>query len=270
MKIGLRAHDYGKLPLQELMARISGDGFRGIQLAIPKAIEGINGYDQVDEALLSAIKDECKKHNIEIAVFGCYVELSYLDTKERQQQVDKFLLGIDFAKALDAGCIGSETTRFTGIDEERQIAFEGLVDSVKQIVKKAEEIGIDIGIEPVASHTLNTPELTKELLERVPSDRLKVIFDPVNLLTAENIHDQDNLWDRCFECFGDRICALHVKGIRLNKSGQLEKATLAESEVNLKKIMDWVKVHRPDISALREEIKPEESKEDWLHINSFL
>ena len=49
MYIGLRAHDYGKQPLEDLFSKISGDGFHAIQLAIPKAIEGINSLDDVDE-----------------------------------------------------------------------------------------------------------------------------------------------------------------------------------------------------------------------------
>ena len=56
MYIGLRAHDYGKQPLEDLFSKISGDGFHAIQLAIPKAIEGINSLDDVDENLLQEIK----------------------------------------------------------------------------------------------------------------------------------------------------------------------------------------------------------------------
>lgn len=272
MYIGVRAHDYGKLPLEELFKRISEDGFHRIQLAIPKAIEGINSLDDVDEKLLEAIKGAMKKYDITIPVFGCYVELGHLDSVERQKHVNRFLKGMDFAKYLGAGCIGSETTHFpiNATKEERKIAFEGLVDSVRQIVKKGEEIGLDIAIEPVAKHTLNTPELTKELLVRVASDRLKVILDPVNLLTSENIHRQDALYDECFEAFGDKICALHMKGTKHNVEGNLEKASFEENEANFKKVMDWIKVNRPEITALREEIKPSHAKMDYVYMKGLM
>ncbi len=272
MNIGLRAHDYGKMPLEELFKKISDDGFHEIQLAIPKAIEGVSSLEEVDEDLLKAIKAAMQKYNISIPVFGCYVELGYLDAMQRQKQVDRFLKGMDFAKYLGARCIGSETTHFS-IDstvEERSIAFEGLVDSVKQIVKKGEEIGLDVAIEPVAVHTLNTPELTKELLERVPSERLKIIFDPVNLLTAKNIAEQEKLWDRAFECFGDKIVALHMKGTRLNEAGELEKANLQDNAAHFKRIIEWLKVNKPEITVLREEIKPEEAKADRDFMNGLI
>lgn len=272
MKIGLRAHDYGKRSLEELFSKISNDGFHEIQLAIPKAIQGVNSLDDVSEALLESIKVAMQRYDMSIAVFGCYVELGYLDAVERQKQVDRFLKGMDFAKYLGATCIGSETTHFSmdSTNEERKIAFEGLVDSVKQIVKKGEEIGLDVAIEPVALHTLNTPELTKELLERVPSERLKIIFDPVNLLTAENIAEQEVLWDRAFECFGHKIIALHMKGTRLNEMGELEKANLQDNVANFKRITSWLKENRPEITVLREEINPEQANADRDFMNELI
>lgn len=272
MKIGLRAHDYGKSPLEDLFSRISNDGFHGIQLAIPKAIEGVSGLEAVDEALLNDIKAACEKYDIELPVFGCYVELGKRDDAERQQHVNKFLLGMDFAKTLGAKCIGSETTNFPldGSEEDRRAAFEGLVDAVRQIVKKGEEIGLDVAIEPVARHTLNTPELAKELIDRIDSERLKIIFDPVNLITADNIKDQEDLWDRAFKLFGDKVCAIHMKGTRLNSEGELEKTTLQDNAINFKRVLDWAKVNHPDITVLREEIKPEEAKADWQFINDLI
>lgn len=272
MYIGLRAHDYGKSSLEDLFSRISADGFHRIQLAIPKAIEGVGSIEEVDQKLIEDIKAACEKYDIKIPVFGCYVELGKLDAEERQKHVNKFLLGMDIAKALGAECIGSETTHFdiNAPEEERRVAFEGLVDSVKQIVKKGEEIGLDVAIEPVALHTLNTPELTKELLERVPSDRLKIIFDPVNLLTKDNIKNQEDLWNRAFEIFGHKICALHMKGTRLAENGELEKTNLKDNTANFKRVIDWIKVNRPEVTVLREEIKPAEAKADYVFMNNLI
>lgn len=272
MYIGLRAHDYGKLPVEELFKRITEDGFHRIQLAIPKAIEGVGSLNDVDEALLKSIKVAMEKYDISIPVFGCYVELGHLDPKVRQEHVDRFLMGMEFAKYLGARCIGSETTGFPldASDEERQVAFEGLVDSVKQIVKKGEAIGLDVAIEPVARHTLNSPALAAELLARVPSDRLKIILDPVNLLTANNIESQDAIYEECFEKFGDKIWALHMKGIKKDEVGTLVSTNFKENEANFKKVIDWVKVNMPGTTVLREEIKPAEAKSDYAYMKHLI
>ncbi|PHV70966.1 AP endonuclease [Sporanaerobium hydrogeniformans] len=262
MKIGLRAHDYGKLTVEELTSRISKDGFKAIQLALPKAIQGITSYLEVSDEQVLEIHKACEKAQLEVAVLGCYINPALIDDKARAEEVEKFLRALEMVKPLKAGCIGTETTHFNGTEEEREVAFNLLVDSVKQMVTKAESLGVDIGIEPVAYHTLNTPELTQRLLEEIPSKRLKIIFDPVNLLTVENIEKQDTLWERCFKCFGDKICAMHIKSIRLNANGQLEVPPLAEGVVNYEKIMAWLKINKPDIALLREEIKPEEAHLD--------
>lgn len=272
MNVGLRAHDYGKKPVDELFKEISEDGFYEIQLALPKAIEGVNSLDDVDEDLLESIKENMQKYGISIAVFGCYVELGCLDEEQRQKEVNRFLKGMDFAKYLGAKCIGSETTHLSmdASEGERKIAFEGLVDSVRQIVKKGEEIGLDVAIEPVARHTLNTPELTKALLKRVPSERLKIIFDPVNLVTVANIEEQERLWERAFECFGEKIVALHMKGTRLNEAGELETADFKTSAVNFKRIINWLKTNQPDVPVLREEIKPQEAEADRVFMSTLI
>ncbi len=262
MKIGVRAHDYGKMIIEKLVERIKGDGFQAIQLALTKAIEGINNYLEVSEEEVEAIHRACKEAQLEIAVLGCYINPALLEDEARASEMKKFLRAMEMVRPLEAGCIGTETTPFYGTEEEREVAFKLLVNSVRQMVEKAELLGMDVGIEPVAYHTLNTPELTKRLLEEVPSERLKIIFDPVNLLTAENIEKQDELWERCFKCFGDKICVMHMKSIAFNKYGELEKPPLNEGAVHYDKIMAWLKVHKPELTLLREEIKPEEAIRD--------
>lgn len=270
MKIGLRAHDYGRHTPADIIRSVREDGFEGIQLAFPKAIEGINCHDEVTEELAQEVRKHCLEHGVEITVLGCYIEPSLLDEKEREVHVNRFLRTMDFVKTLDATCIGTETTHFTYPESEREEVFNILLGSVRKMVEKAEKINVDVAIEPVAKHTLNTPELTARLLKEIPSERLKIIFDPVNLSTAENIKDQDNLWDRCFEAFGDKICAVHIKGTKLNDQGELEKTTLKDSDINYAKILSWLKKNKPNVTLLREEIERETAKEDLAFIKSFL
>ena len=270
MKIGLRAHDYGRRTPEDLISTIKEDGFEGIQLAFPKAVIGINSHDEVTDELVEEMHEICTRHGVEISVLGCYIEPSLIDDAERKIHVDRFLKTMDYVKTLDATCIGTETTNFTYPESQREEVFNILIGSVKQMVEKAEKINVDVAIEPVAKHTLNTPELTARLLKEVPSDRLKIIFDPVNILTAQNIKNQDRLWDRSFEAFGDKICAVHIKGARLNAKGELESSSLKDSDVNYAKILDWLKKNKPGVTLLREEIKQETAKEDLEFIKSFL
>ena len=42
MRIGIRAHDFGKLPAEELARRIAAKGLTCVQLAVSKAIAGLD------------------------------------------------------------------------------------------------------------------------------------------------------------------------------------------------------------------------------------
>ena len=43
-RIGCRAHDYGKLPAAELAATLRAKGYNAAQLAMPRAIAGIEDF----------------------------------------------------------------------------------------------------------------------------------------------------------------------------------------------------------------------------------
>ena len=44
MKIGIRAHDFGRLPPVRLAEKMAAQGVEAAQLAIPKAIAGVESY----------------------------------------------------------------------------------------------------------------------------------------------------------------------------------------------------------------------------------
>ena len=175
-----------------------------------------------------------------------------------------------YARQLGANVIGSETTNFRDMDEgERSVRFGYLVDSVGQMVEAAERYGVIVGIEPVSVHTLNTPELTARLLDIIASDNLQIIFDPVNLITLENIERQDELLDRCFDAFGDRIVALHCKDVMV-KDGELHRTILGEGWLNYGKLMGWLKENRPGLNLIREGADPATAHKDIAFLKSVI
>ena len=261
MRLGVRAHDYGKNTPEEMVKKIKEAGFGTLQLAIPKAIEGIENFEQITPGLLEHIREVFKAQGMDIAVFGCYIEPSLLDQEERRLQVNRFLKALTYSKIIEAPLVGTETTHFRADERERSKAFQALTDSVLRMVEKAEEIDAVVGMEPVSVHTLNTPELTYTLLEKVKSHKLKIIFDPVNLLTPANINNQSKLWQECFQAFGSNIAVVHVKDV-IFRNNIFEPVVLGEGITEYEEIFKWLKIHKPDISLLREDTQPETAYKD--------
>lgn len=264
MKIGARAHDFGRHSESELPRIIKDAGFDAVQLAITKAIEGISSFDGVTTRLLENIRRSFAENNVEISVMGCYVEIGSTDKDERLREVDRFLTGLDHAKELGVSLAGTETTNFNPAPEYesgREAAYQGLKDSVLRIVEKAEKVGVQIGIEPVADHTLNSAALTKRLLDEVGSDKLKLIFDPVNLILSDTAKRQEDIYKEFFDAVGDKIAAVHMKDI-VFENGEKIWRNIGNGIVNYDVIFEWLHLNKPDISLLREHVKMDSYKTD--------
>ena len=187
MKIGIRAHDFGCLPPVRLAEKMAAQGVEAAQLAIPKAIAGVESYAQVTDGLLREIGAAFREHHIDIAVLGCYIEPSLPDEAARKAQLDTFRLGLRCAAELGAGCVGTETTLFSGPEQERPAAYDILRRSVDAMLNDAAKLGVTVAVEPVAAHTLNSPALAARLLQEFRGGGLAAIFDAVNLLTPARI-----------------------------------------------------------------------------------
>ena len=261
MKIGIRAHDFGCLPPVRLAEKMAAQGVEAAQLAIPKAIAGVESYAQVTDGLLREIGAAFREHHIDIAVLGCYIEPSLPDEAARKAQLDTFRLGLRCAAELGAGCVGTETTLFSGPEQERPAAYDILRRSVDAMLNDAAKLGVTVAVEPVAAHTLNSPALAARLLQEFRGGGLAAIFDAVNLLTPARIETQAALWDEALAAFGPDIAAVHVKDAVV-KDGALAPALLGEGVMCYDNIMRWLAQHKPGVALLREEIAPETAARD--------
>ena len=272
ISIGARAHDYGKDTPDGLFGRIAADGFTCVQLALKKAIAGVEKPGDATPKLLDEISAALDRSGLTVAVLGAYVEPSLTEEKLRAESVAEFLANIPFAKRLGAACIGTETTQMKNQKPAvtRKEALRCLMDSLSRIMPVAEQYGVTVAVEPVRTHALNTPELAAEMLKTIRSPRLKIIFDPVNLFGEEDVADQQRLWDRCFSCFGTEIAAVHMKGVRQEETGALVSCAFSESVVDYGYLFDGLKKLPQTFGVLREEVKPSRAKQDIAFLRGFL
>lgn len=264
MKIGVRAHDFGRCSAKDLAHVIKEAGFDAVQLAPVKAIEGINSIDGITARQIEDIRGSFAEYGVEISVMGCYVEIGSTDKDERLRQTGIFLTGLERAKELGATLVGTETTNFDPdpkYEAAREKAYQGLKDSVLRMAEKAEKTGVQIGIEPVADHTLNSASLTRRLLDEVGSDKLKIIFDPVNLILADTANRQEDVFKEFLEAVGNEISAVHIKDIVFEKGEKIWR-NIGNGIVKYGMIFDWLHANKPGISLLREEVKMDSYKTD--------
>lgn len=272
MIIGARLHDYGKGSPQVMFEKIAKDGFQCTQLAYKKSIEGVRSYEDVTLELVKETVKAAKDTGIWVAVLGAYVELAINNEEERKKNVADFISQIMVAKALGSACIGTETTSMAkqpaGTTRERGIYQ--LCKSLEVILPYAEELDVNVGIEPVSYHSMNTPEATLQVLRTMQSPKLKVIFDPANLLTKDQVSCQQQLWERTAACLGEHIVAVHFKGETFAEDGKPVSSSLENSLVDYQGVFSMLKKLNRPFPVLREEAVPARAASDQAFMLQFM
>lgn len=257
MIIGMRGHDFGRMEPEALAKRIAAAGFRATQLAFTKAFPEPAAQYMTPEAL-GRVRAAFKAEGIALPVMGCYVSPSDQDPEKFAKGKAAFAEALGASVTLGARCVGTETTHFTFPEEEREAAYARLLDFMRGSAAVAASCGATIGVEPVALHTLNTPELTRRLLDEVNSDHLRVIFDLANLVTPRTASPQAQreLLLRSLTLFGDKICVLHVKDGVFNDEGKWENRPLGEGIMDWANLLPILREHDDSLCALREGVWP--------------
>lgn len=269
--LGARLHDYGRGTPDELFGRVSADGFAAVQLAYKKCIPGVKSYDDITPQLVADTVAAGRRHNVWVAVLGTYVELAIDDEERRLSNAADFKSQLTVCKMLGAGCIGTETTNMAlqpaGTTRER--AQYLLCKSLEMILPEAERLGVNVAIEPVSYHSMNTPEATRRILDTMASPALKVIFDAGNLLTADAVQNQAQLWDRVGSLLGDRIAAVHFKGEVFGPDGAHQSASLEDSVIDFASAFRMLRTLPQTLPVLREEAVPARAASDIAFMRQY-
>lgn len=249
IKIGCRAHDFDYHDPENLLGAVKKAGYEAVQLACPKSF----GWAYpLDEAQAEAINRASEKHGVEITVLGCYVDMAVRDKEKREEAIKKYINGLKTGKALNVRCVGTETVNFHGPMSERREMFDILADAVKRAAEEAEKLGVNMGIEPVFDHTLWTPEMALELKEKVGSDRIKWIWDAINLLDPNDPEENAVKQKKTAELLGKDIVAMHIKDARYKDTKVKKECPLFEGEYDWQFPFEWA-ARQKDMVLLREQ-----------------
>ena len=258
MRIGIRAHDFGKLPADELAGCIAAKGLCCVQLAPNKAIAGLDlKPGDMTPGLAWQIGQRFHRHAVQIAVLGCYVNLSHPDPTARRGLMNLFKEHLRHVRDFGCSVVATETGSLNPDwsyhpDNRGEAAFAALVPTVAELVEEAERFGVVFGIEGVTTHVLNSPQRIRRLLDEVGSNNLQVVFDPVNLLSIENWREQDRVIGESFDLFGDRIAIIHAKDFAV-EGNVLKQVRCGQGQLNHKLVMGYLRQRKPYISVLLEE-----------------
>ncbi len=289
--IGFRAHDFGSFPsvsaLAETVASVKTPAF--IQLALGKVVKSSKPWQEWDEEYIAGVAKDLSDKGVGIAVVGCYINPVHPDENEREKQLERFEKSLELNRAFGCRVVGTETGSWTpdisySLDTFTDKVFTVFLKSIERMVKAAEKYDAICAIEAVSyHHTICSVERMARVLETFPSDHLKVIYDPVNLIPINGIREKDgsfpavasqeaqrDFYTQALDAYGQRICAIHCKDYVLD-----EKGFKCGDLPALTGVFDWknffkeLRERKLDVPVLLENLEPATLKETLSALSEF-
>jgi sugar phosphate isomerase/epimerase len=259
LRLGVRAHDFGQMPADELASRIAAQGFSCVQLALNKAVAGLDlQAGDLHGELAREIGCAFELHGVGIEVLGCYINPIHPDLKTRAALLEFFKDHLRFARdfgcgivALESGSVNADYSPHPA--NHGEAAFQTMLASISALVAVAEQFGVIVGLEAVTSHTVSTPQKMRRVLDEIASDYLQVVLDPVNLLSPENFRAQSRVVAEALDLLGSDIAVVHVKDF-IFENGAMQTVPAGCGQLDFAPILEYVRSQKPEVSILLEEV----------------
>jgi sugar phosphate isomerase/epimerase len=98
-------------------------------------------------------------------------------------------------------------------ENHTQKALDMYVAAASELVKVAEDNAVAICPETTKFTILDGIPRMKEFVDRLDSEYVKVVFDPVNHMTSDRVYESGRFMKTAIAELGDRIGVIHVKDV---------------------------------------------------------
>ena len=267
-KVGIRAHDIGKMSPESLSERVSSYGFDGVQLVFKKALD-----TDIDFNDLNLIK----KHftNPMILMLGAYFNPVHPDSKVVTQGIDYFKKHLEIAYSLNCKYVGTETGSLMGSpwgyvkENHEQKALNDVIAIIKDLAILAEKKNSYIAIEGAYAHVAYSPKRIKEILDAVHSPNLKVTIDLYNFLHIGNYENRMDIFEESLALLTDEIVIFHLKDF-IVKDNQLVQVGLGKGLMDYKTIIKRIQEVKPDAYLIFEGVTGVDIESSLTYIKKIM
>lgn len=267
INFGARGHDVTDAhTVEQLGTGLEQYGVHTVQLALPRQFPQFAQASQINPGLGMRFRRVLGDHGVDIAVLGCYINMTHPDVQEREQLLQRFETYLEYARFFGAPVVASETGsvdavpgRFTEENFTEAMYQESLA-VIRRLVAVGERFGTIVGVEPGANHPIYDIATTERLLNDVDSPYLGVVLDPTAYTTpnGQTVHDGDQveLTRKAVERFGDRIVAVHIDDFTVDDEG-IHRCNVDEGVMDVRGVLEIIGEAKPWIPVILEETHDE-------------
>lgn len=273
-RIGCRAHDYGENFIEFLSEMMAEDGYETTQLALKKALADVTDLgDKLNGDYAGYIRRHMSEHDLDISVLGAY--LNYAHPDELTQDMNLALLKghIRIAEAIGARMVGTETGSLdenykAHPDNHGEAAYIRFRDAIMKVMPLVAVSDTLMAVEAVSHHIIHTPKRMNRLVRDINHPALAVIFDISNLMTPDNLEQQDDIINEMFDLLEDRILVVHAKDFDF-ADGEKVILPLGQGQLNLDLLMNRVKASGQEIDVLAENVPKDHLISSYIKLNGY-
>ena len=273
MNIGIRMHDAAPGTLRERAGFIREQGFSCVHLALSKTIDpALMEPAAATPGLAAQVRHDLG--DIDLAVLGCYLNLTHPDEAAYRDILQKYRAHIQLARWMNAGCVGTETGNpnagytYDPARSHTPEALEMFIRRVAPVVECAEHFGVTLAIEPVYTHIVHDGKAARRALDAIQSDNLKIILDPVNLLHTDNVDRRDDVIREAIDLLGEDVVIIHMKDYQRTENGLVSMAC-GLGEMNYADILRFAKYQKPFIQMTLEDTQPDNAEAARLYLEQL-
>jgi sugar phosphate isomerase/epimerase len=263
IQTGIRLHDVNSQApaehqtLEARAAKAREEGFCCVHLALSKCIGGVS-FDSaaLNEGLAAYVRRIFREQELDVAVLGCYLNLAHPDKEKVREFQSRYYGHLRVAALAGIGMVGTETgapnaayqlDANTHTDE----ALHTFMTNLEPVVEQAEQWGVALAIEPVWNHIVFNADRALEVIRSIGSPNLRIIFDPVNLLSTENIGQREKVLGEAMDKLCEHIAMVHLKDY-VREEERLKSVAAGNGEMNYTEILRFLKARKPYIQATLE------------------
>ena len=161
--------------------------------------------------------------NLDLVQFGITYEecLFHPDASVREAAIASVQRGMATAVSLNAhhylfrpGSLNPDGAWTSHRDNHLPEAMERLIETLKPIAAHAEQHELTLVMETHAVSIMGSPEICREVVERVGSDRLRIVMDFVNhFQTLLQVYNSEARLNHIFDVMGTVAPMAHIKDI---------------------------------------------------------
>ena len=272
MNIGIRLHDTKPGTLAERLVFAKAQGFSCAHVALSKVLDDFS-MEEAPEKLTAEyarrVRRDFDASGLECAVLGCYLNLADPDPERRARTQEIYKAHLRFAAMIGARVVGTETyanpeSRFADPAPESEEAFRLLLDSLRPVVRCAEETGAVLAVEPVWYHIISTPERAARMLEELHSDHVQIILDAVNLISPEKADRAEEIIRNAVSLLGNRVRILHMKDFVITPDGKMDACACGLGSMQYGQLLEFAAGR--DLPMTLENTVPENAEEARLYL----